>query len=102
MVRLEGSEKCYFVCCAKLVSCFCQGKDLTIFFTGLSQISCTVDQSMAVLGGDQADRYYIQHVLGRRLAMDAEYIRNRSTMTDLALIGRTLGVILRGVLRRAA
>ena len=70
--------------------------------TGPSQISCSVDDSMAVHGGDSAEQFYVQNVLGRRLAMDAEYIRNRNAVSDLALVGRTVGLILRVFLRGTA
>lgn len=70
--------------------------------TGPSQISCTVDESMAVRGGENAEDFYVHHVLSRKLAMDAEYIQNRSARNDIALIGRTLGVIVRGIIQRAA
>jgi len=66
--------------------------------TGPSQISCTQDESMAVLSSEAAERYYLQHVLERRLAIDAEYIRNRSLTRDLSLIGQTMGLILRALL----
>jgi lipopolysaccharide/colanic/teichoic acid biosynthesis glycosyltransferase len=66
--------------------------------TGPSQISCTVDESMAVLSSEAAEKYYIQHILDRRLAIDAEYIENRGLLSDLVLIGRTLGLILRAFL----
>jgi lipopolysaccharide/colanic/teichoic acid biosynthesis glycosyltransferase len=66
--------------------------------TGPSQISCTVDESMAVLSSEAAEKYYLQHILDRRLAIDADYIRNRSLSSDLALIGRTMGLIVRAFL----
>ena len=69
--------------------------------TGPSQISCTVDESMAVLSSEAAEKYYIQHILDRRLAIDAEYIQNRRLLSDLALVGRTLGLILRAFRRGA-
>jgi lipopolysaccharide/colanic/teichoic acid biosynthesis glycosyltransferase len=67
--------------------------------TGPSQISCSVDASMAILSSDAAEQFYIQHVLDRRLAIDTEYIQNRNLFTDLALIGRTMSLILRVFLR---
>lgn len=70
--------------------------------TGPSQISCSVDESMAVHGGESAEQFYVQNVLGRRLAMDAEYIRNRNAVRDLALVGKTVGLILRVFLRGTA
>jgi lipopolysaccharide/colanic/teichoic acid biosynthesis glycosyltransferase len=70
--------------------------------TGPSQISCAVDKSMAVSGGENAEDFYVHNVLGRRLAMDAEYIQNRTAWNDIALVGRTIGVIFRGIVHRAA
>lgn len=70
--------------------------------TGPSQIACSVDESMAVSVADRAEDYYFKHVLDRKLAMDAEYIRNRSVARDLALVGRTVRLILQAMLRRAA
>jgi lipopolysaccharide/colanic/teichoic acid biosynthesis glycosyltransferase len=63
--------------------------------TGPSQISCTVDESMAVLSSEAAEKYYIQHILERRLKIDAEYIQNRHFFSDLALVGRTFALIVR-------
>jgi lipopolysaccharide/colanic/teichoic acid biosynthesis glycosyltransferase len=70
--------------------------------TGPSQISCTVDESMAVSDGDNAEDYYVHHVLGRRLAMDAEYIQNRTAWNDVALVGRTISIIFQAIFHRAA
>jgi len=53
---------------------------------------------MAVLSSEAAEKYYIQHILDRRLAIDADYIQNRGLFSDLTLIGRTLGLILRAFL----
>jgi lipopolysaccharide/colanic/teichoic acid biosynthesis glycosyltransferase len=70
--------------------------------TGPGQISCTVDESMAVSGGENAEDYYVHHVLGRRLAIDAEYIQNRTAWNDIALIAMTIGVIFRGIVHCAS
>lgn len=70
--------------------------------TGPSQLSCSEDESMAILSTESADDYYIRHVLDRRLAIDAEYIRNRSVLGDLSLVARTLALIFRVLLRKTA
>jgi lipopolysaccharide/colanic/teichoic acid biosynthesis glycosyltransferase len=57
---------------------------------------------MAVLSSEAAEKYYIEHVLDRRLAIDADYIENRHLLTDLALVGRTLGLIIRAFRRGPA
>ena len=70
--------------------------------TGPGAIACTSDDSMAVLGGESADEYYVNHVLDRRLALDAEYVRNRSLLTDLALIAKTCELMLRALTSKPA
>jgi lipopolysaccharide/colanic/teichoic acid biosynthesis glycosyltransferase len=70
--------------------------------TGPGAIACTVDESMAVEGGDAADNYYVNHVLERRLALDAEYARNRNVGTDLVLLGKTCQLMLRALIRKPA
>lgn len=70
--------------------------------TGPGAIACTSDDSLAVLGSESADEYYVNHVLDRRLALDAEYVRNRSLLTDLALIAKTCEVMLRAVTSKPA
>jgi lipopolysaccharide/colanic/teichoic acid biosynthesis glycosyltransferase len=70
--------------------------------TGPSQICCTVDESLAVRDGENAEDYYVHHILDRKLAMDAEYIQNRTAWNDLALVGKTIGVMLRGIVQRVA
>src|SRR4051794_4009415 len=46
------------------------------------------------------DWAYRDVVLPAKLAMDAEYLRSRSTRGDLAILGRTIGQVLRRVTRR--
>jgi lipopolysaccharide/colanic/teichoic acid biosynthesis glycosyltransferase len=49
---------------------------------------------------DDIDRVYRQLVLPAKLAMDSEYLRTRSTRGDLAILGRTVGQVLRPSTRR--
>jgi lipopolysaccharide/colanic/teichoic acid biosynthesis glycosyltransferase len=70
--------------------------------TGPGAIACSIDESMAVQGADGAERYYIDHVLDRRLALDADYVRSRNAFTDLALIGKTCQLMLRALTRKPA
>ena len=46
------------------------------------------------------ERAYRDRILLVKLAMDAEYLRTRSTRGDLAILGRTIGQVLRGTTRR--
>ena len=49
---------------------------------------------------DDLDRAYREVVLPAKLAMDAEYLRTRSTRGDLAILGRTIGQVLGRTARR--
>jgi lipopolysaccharide/colanic/teichoic acid biosynthesis glycosyltransferase len=69
--------------------------------TGPGQISCTMDESMAVREEARAEEFYIKNVLDRKLAMDVEYFEKRTVRNDIALVGRTIGVIFRGIFHRA-
>jgi lipopolysaccharide/colanic/teichoic acid biosynthesis glycosyltransferase len=44
---------------------------------------------------EDLDLAYRQSVLPKKLAMDAEYLRTRSTWVDLEILGRTIGEALR-------
>jgi Sugar transferases involved in lipopolysaccharide synthesis len=46
------------------------------------------------------DRAYRDVVLPAKLAMDAEYLRTRSVCGDLAILGRTIGQVLRRTMPR--
>lgn len=70
--------------------------------TGPGAISCTVDESMTIPDVGDSAQYYCDHVLARRLKLDADYIRNRSAATDLALISRTVGLMFRALIRKPA
>ena len=70
--------------------------------TGPGAISCSVDESMAVLGSEEAERYYLEHILDRRLALDADYIRDRNMLKDIALIFRTCQLMVHALIRKGA
>ena len=42
------------------------------------------------------ERAYCERILPRKLELDAEYLRTRSARGDLAILGRTIGQVLRG------
>jgi lipopolysaccharide/colanic/teichoic acid biosynthesis glycosyltransferase len=44
---------------------------------------------------DDIERVYRQTILPAKLAMDAEYLQTRSVRGDLAILGRTIGQVLR-------
>ena len=68
--------------------------------TGPGAISCSSDESMAVSGGMEAEEYYIEHVLDRKLELDAEYVRQRSALTDIGLIVKTCKLMLNALIRK--
>ncbi|MHB9105417.1 MAG: sugar transferase [Armatimonadota bacterium] len=43
--------------------------------------------------GEDPTQAYLRHVLHQRLAQDLEYVRTRTTIGDLRLIGRTMGML---------
>jgi len=49
---------------------------------------------------DDVDRAYRETILPAKLAMDAEYLRTRSTRGDLVILGRTIGQVLGRTARR--
>lgn len=66
--------------------------------TGPGQIHYTTDQEGSIPDGVDPDVYYVEHLLGPKLAIDLDYIRRRTLWTDLRTIGTTVGLVLRALL----
>jgi lipopolysaccharide/colanic/teichoic acid biosynthesis glycosyltransferase len=62
--------------------------------TGPGQIHYTVHQESRIPEGEDANRVYVEEVLPEKLAIDLEYVRNRTLRRDLAILGRTFLVVL--------
>ncbi|HET9480545.1 MAG TPA: sugar transferase [Candidatus Polarisedimenticolia bacterium] len=62
--------------------------------TGPGQILYTTTQAVQLEGAEDANRLYIEKILPEKLEWDLEYIRTRSVAGDLAILGRTLLVVL--------
>lgn len=62
--------------------------------TGPGQIHYTVHQADRIPEGADANRIYIEEILPEKLAIDLDYVRNRSFVRDLAILGRTLLVVM--------
>jgi len=62
--------------------------------TGPGQIHYTTRQSRLIPKGADANRIYIEEILPEKLAIDLEYVRRRSVAGDLAILARTLLVVL--------
>lgn len=67
--------------------------------TSLASLAYSDEASLLV--GD-AKTVYIEQVMPAKLALDLEYVRRRSLGLDLAIIGRTAGLVLRRALDGAA
>lgn len=73
--------------------------------TGPGQIYFTTHQAAELDEVEDPETHYIQHQLHPKLAMDLEYLRRRGLGPDLAVLGRTLAVLLGAAgdgVRRAA
>ncbi|HZI93271.1 MAG TPA: sugar transferase [Patescibacteria group bacterium] len=62
--------------------------------TGPGQILYTTTQAAQLETVDDPNRHYIEKILPEKLEWDLEYIRTQSLRNDLAIIGRTLLVVL--------
>ena len=62
--------------------------------TGPGQIDYTTTQASQLEGASDPNRYYIEKILPGKLEKDLDYIRTRSLAGDLAILGRTLLVVL--------
>jgi lipopolysaccharide/colanic/teichoic acid biosynthesis glycosyltransferase len=68
--------------------------------TGPGTIYYTIDQADAFPEGVAADDYYVLHLLGPKLAIDIDYIRNRTIGSDVKIVGATFGLMLRALFGR--
>jgi lipopolysaccharide/colanic/teichoic acid biosynthesis glycosyltransferase len=70
--------------------------------TGPGQIYYTTDQADAIPEGVPADDFYVEHLLGPKLAIDREYMRTRTVGTDLRILGETGWLVLRSLFGKTA
>lgn len=68
--------------------------------TGPGQIYYTTDQADAIPEGVAADDYYVEHLLGPKLALDLDYMRTRTVGSDVKMVGATFGLMLRALFGR--
>lgn len=62
--------------------------------TGLVQLKWA-DESEEIPQGDGDNRYYIENLLDKKLQVDLEYLRTRTSLTDAQIVWRTAALILR-------
>ena len=70
--------------------------------TGPGQIYYTTDQADAIPEGVAADDYYVEHLLGPKLAIDLDYLRKRTVSSDVKMVGETFGLVLRALFGRVS
>ena len=63
--------------------------------TGPGQIHFTTDQAAELDAVEDVEAHYVNHQLHPKLALDLEYLRRRNLWTDLGVIVRTIGLLLR-------
>ncbi len=54
-----------------------------------------LDEATLLAGSADPERAYIEHILPRKLSLQAEYAASATLWSDLAVLARTLGVLLR-------
>jgi len=64
--------------------------------TGPGQIEFTRRQAAALNDVDEPDRYYVEHQLHDKLALDLDYLGNRTLRRDVAIVVATIAVVLNG------
>jgi lipopolysaccharide/colanic/teichoic acid biosynthesis glycosyltransferase len=57
--------------------------------TGPTQLYFTAVEAETIPGGPNAKPYYLTHILGPKLQMDLEYLKNRTILSDLTVIAKT-------------
>jgi lipopolysaccharide/colanic/teichoic acid biosynthesis glycosyltransferase len=62
--------------------------------TGPGQLYFTTHQAAELDRTDDPEAFYLEHQLHPKLAMDLEYLRQRSLGRDLAVLARTTAVVL--------
>lgn len=61
--------------------------------TGPGQVYFTTDQAGDLDGVEDPDRHYVDHQLHPKLAIDLDYLRRRSVLLDLSILGRTVALL---------
>lgn len=62
--------------------------------TGVGQLHFTTEQAKWLDSADDVEQFYIDHQLHDKLAIDLEYLRDRSWRKDLGVLWQTVKVVL--------
>ena len=61
--------------------------------TGPGTLYYTTDQADTIPDGVEAEQFYIDHLLGEKLRIDLEYLKQRTALTDCRVILQTIALI---------
>jgi lipopolysaccharide/colanic/teichoic acid biosynthesis glycosyltransferase len=65
--------------------------------TGPGQLYYTTDQADAIPPGVKPDEFYIAHLLDKKLRIDLEYLKKRTTLSDCYVVLQTIVVMARAL-----
>lgn len=65
------------------------------------QLYFTTSQSADLDGAEDPEKFYVEHQLHEKLALDLEYLTRRSLWVDIGIVVRTVRVMLAGLRHRA-
>jgi lipopolysaccharide/colanic/teichoic acid biosynthesis glycosyltransferase len=65
--------------------------------TGPTQLRYTVIESEAIPDGEDAQRYYIDHILDQKVRLDLEYLQQRTLASDLQVLSQTVLLMARAL-----
>jgi lipopolysaccharide/colanic/teichoic acid biosynthesis glycosyltransferase len=69
--------------------------------TGPGQLYYTTDQADAIPAGVKPDDFYIAHLLDKKLRIDLEYLKKRTTLSDCYVVLQTIVVMARALANAA-
>jgi lipopolysaccharide/colanic/teichoic acid biosynthesis glycosyltransferase len=65
--------------------------------TGPGQLYYTTDQAHTIPKGAEPQQFYIDHLLGEKLQIDLQYLRNRTLFADCRVVMQTVALIFKAV-----
>ena len=65
--------------------------------TGPTQLQYTVLEAETVPDGQDAERFYVEQVMGKKLRLDLEYINKRTFLSDCRVVLQTVVLMARAV-----
>jgi lipopolysaccharide/colanic/teichoic acid biosynthesis glycosyltransferase len=65
--------------------------------TGPGQLYYTTDQAATIPDGVKPEQFYADHLLGEKLRIDLEYLKQRSALTDCRVVFQTIALLARAL-----